>query len=591
MTDLESPMTTIHLSVKRRLGELVIVFAVLLALVATGMPVALANHDTVYVTPTAGLVTTEAGGTATFTVVLGVDQGPADVTIGLSSNNTAEGTVSPATLTFTSSDWSIPQTVTVTGVNDSVLDGDAAYTVVLAPIVGGSRAGVDPPDVAVSNSDDEGITVAPSATPLITNEAGATATFTAVLKNAPTGDVTVGVSSSDVTEGTVSTATLTFTDVNWATPQTVTVTGVNDFVDDGNIAYTVVLAPAVGGGYDGYNPTDVTASNTDNDTAGITVIPTATPLVTSEAGIAATFTVVLNTEPTASVSIGVSSSDVTEGTVSTATLTFTTINWATPQTVTVTGVNDSAGDGNVAYTVILAAAAGGGYAGIDPTDVAARNNDTIPDVAVPVMGLVDTSAACPDSIAVSGFGDLAGLDETTVQAIDCIFQYGISNGTTDSTFAPTGNVTRWQMALFLMRQVQTHGVALPAATDQGFTDIGSHDQATRDAINQLAQLGITQGTGNGNFSPDDAISRWEMALFLVRFVGAIGITTSDGAPSAAFMDLSAFNSETRDAIDQLVELGIAAGTSSTTFEPSNDVLRWQMALFLTRVLAVDGSRP
>jgi hypothetical protein len=205
--------------------------------------------------------------------------------------------------------------------------------------------------------------------------------------------------------------------------------------------------------------------------------------------------------------------------------------------------------------------------------------------------LVDTSFACPGSIAISGFGDLAGFDEITIQAIDCIFQYGISNGTDDVTFSPGGTVTRWQMALFLIRQVQVHGVVLPAATDQGFTDIGGYDQATRDAINQLAQLGITQGTGNAMFSPSEPISRWEMALFLIRFVSAVGVAMSDAPAPAGFTDLASFDAETTTAVDHLVELGIAAGTSTTTFEPSNDVLRWQMALFLTRVLAVDGIVP
>ena len=70
------------------------------------------------VTPTSGLTTTEAGGTATFTVVL-TSRPVADVTIGLSSSDTTEGTVSPSSLTFTSANWNIPQTVTVTGVDDA----------------------------------------------------------------------------------------------------------------------------------------------------------------------------------------------------------------------------------------------------------------------------------------------------------------------------------------------------------------------------------------------------------------------------------------------------------------------------------------
>ena len=74
-------------------------------------------------TPTTGLTTTEAGGTATFTVVLNT-QPTADVTIALSSSDTTEGHGQPgepdlhAARTGTS-----PQTVTVTGVNDALDDG------------------------------------------------------------------------------------------------------------------------------------------------------------------------------------------------------------------------------------------------------------------------------------------------------------------------------------------------------------------------------------------------------------------------------------------------------------------------------------
>jgi len=330
---------------------------------------------------------------------------------------------------------------------------------------------------------------------------------------------------------------------------------------------------------------------------GTTVTPTH-GLVTTEAGTLATFTVVLNSEPTGPVTIGVSSDDLSEGTVSTGTLTFTTGNWNVAQTVTVTGVDDSVVDGDVVYSVVLAAATGGDYAGIDPTDVALSNtdNDTVGTgggggVDSPLTGLVDTSAACPDSIATSGFGDLVGSEITTIHAIECISHYGISNGTSDVTFTPSGTVTRWQMALFLIRQVQVHGVVLPTAIDQGFVDIGGHDQETRDAIDQLAQLGIARGTGGGTFSPGEAVSRWEMALFLVRFLGVAGVPLPALSTTGAFNDLAQMHPETVTAIDQLVALGVAAGTSTTTLEPSNDVLRWQMALFLTRVLAVDGIVP
>src|SRR3989454_670972 len=184
---------------------------------------------------------------------------------------------------------------------------------------------MDPSDVGVTNTDNDtaGITVTPTSG-LTTTEGGGTATFTVVLTSQPTANVTIGLSSNDLTEGTVSPASLTFTSGNWNTAQTVTVTGVNDFVADGNVAYSIVTAPATStdGGYSGMNAADVGVTNTDDDAAVITVVPTS-GLTTTEGGGTATFTVVLGTQPTANVTIGLSSNDLTEGTVAPASVTFT----------------------------------------------------------------------------------------------------------------------------------------------------------------------------------------------------------------------------------------------------------------------------
>src|SRR5439155_605582 len=189
-------------------------------------------------------------------------------------------------------------------------------------------SGLDAGDVSAKNTDDDvaGITVAPTAG-LVTTEAGGTATFTIVLNSQPTGDVAIGLSSSTPGEGQPTPANLTFTAANWNVAQTVTVTGVDDAVDDGDVSYSIATAAAVSSDplYNGSNPADVTATNTDNDAAGITVTPTA-GLVTTESGGTASFTVQLNTQPTADVIIPVSSSNTAEGVLLVSSLTFTTSN-------------------------------------------------------------------------------------------------------------------------------------------------------------------------------------------------------------------------------------------------------------------------
>lgn len=92
-----------------------------------------------------------------------------------------------------------------------------------------------------------------------------------MLDTPPTADVTIAVIPSDLTEGTVSTSSLTFTPANWNVKQTITILGVDDALFDGNIAYAIVLAAAVSADskYNGLNPADVSVVNLDND-----VLPT-----------------------------------------------------------------------------------------------------------------------------------------------------------------------------------------------------------------------------------------------------------------------------------------------------------------------------
>ncbi|HEU0036437.1 MAG TPA: Calx-beta domain-containing protein [Kofleriaceae bacterium] len=351
----------------------------------------------VIVNPTSGLQTTESGGTATFTVVL-ASEPSADVTITLASSDAGEGTVAPTTLTFTPANWDAEQVVTVTGVDDGLDDGDQSYTIVLAAATSTDAGynGIDPDDVSVTNIDDEapGYSIVPL-TGLSTTEGGGTATFTVALVSAPTADVTIAISAGNPDEATPNQTSLTFTPADFATPQTVTVTGVDDAIADGAQPFTIVLAPAVSAdpAYDGLDPQDVTGTNTDDDSPGITVFPNAGLLV-SELGDTATFTIVLNSEPTGNVTIGLSSNDTTEGTVSPASVTFTPLNWDVPRTITITGVNDAIADGNQQFFIITAAALSTDptYNGLNPSNVKVTNfDDDIAAVLVSSDGIEEVS--------------------------------------------------------------------------------------------------------------------------------------------------------------------------------------------------------
>src|SRR5439155_1089007 len=294
-------------------------------------------------------------------------------------NNNGTGCVQIASATVTRPDWDVSDTGT--WIQDTFNFGFVNYTLGPGKSVGfklevGPASGNDMwlaydtttyPALGQLVILAPGVSVNPTSG-LTTTEAGGTATFTVVLDSQPTANVTMGLSSNDLTEGTVAPASLTFTAGNWNTAQTVTVTGVNDLVADGDVPYTIVTAAAASTdpNYGGRNGADVGVTNTDNDIAGITVIPTS-GLTTTEGGGTATFTMALTSQPTANVTIGLSSNDLTEGTVAPASVTFTSGNWNTAQTVTVTGVDDFGVDSAVAYTIVTAPATSTdpGYSGRD----------------------------------------------------------------------------------------------------------------------------------------------------------------------------------------------------------------------------------
>lgn len=352
------------------------------------------DRASVVVVPTSGLQTTELGGTASFTVVLGAEP-TGTVTIDLGSSDPDEGTLDTDSLVFTPDDWDVPQIVTVTGVDDDDGDGPTSYTIVTtATSDDPAYDGLPVDDVAVVNLDDElvlpAILVSPTSG-LQTTEGGGTATFSVFLGAQPAASVGLSLTVGETSEGSLDQTTLIFSTTNWSTPQTVTVTGLDDGIDDGDVTYvisaTVVSTDAT---YAALEAPEVSVTNEDDDEVGITVSAT-TILETTEYGGAVSFTVVLDCQPAATVTIPLSSSDESEGTVSAVNLSFGTTDWNVPQTVTVKGVNDTDDDDDVPYTVLIGPAASSdpAYHELDAPDVIVVNIDNDPTVACGNPNLID----------------------------------------------------------------------------------------------------------------------------------------------------------------------------------------------------------
>jgi hypothetical protein len=118
-------------------------------------------------------------------------------------------------------------------------------------------------------------------------------------------------------------------------------------------------------------------ANTDNDTGGYTSCYDQWTHCDRWRTDSATLTIKLNTQPTASVTIPISSSNTGEGTVSPSSVTFTPANWSNTQTVTVSGVSDGGADGNKSFNIVLSlpSTSDSVYTALDPADQSANSCD------------------------------------------------------------------------------------------------------------------------------------------------------------------------------------------------------------------------
>lgn len=521
---------------------------------------------------------TETGTTDTFTVVL-TAQPLSNVVFDVSSADTGEATVSPATLTFTPGNWNVAQTVTVTGVDDALLDGTQNTMITVAVNDAASDDSFDPladktVTAATADNDSADFTITESGGSTSVDETATTDTFTVVLTAQPLTNVVFNVSSADTGEATVSPAMLTFTPGNWNVAQTVTVTGVDDVLVDGTQNSTVTITVNDAASDDSFDPLadkTVTAATTDNDSADFTITESGGSTVVSEAATTDTFTVVLTAQPLSNVAFDISSADTGEAIVSPATLTFTPGNWNSAQTVTVTGVDDALIDGAQAVTLTIAVNDAASDDSFDPLvdkTVSASNNDN--DVA----DFTVTESAGNTSVDETASSDTFTVVLTAQPTSNVVFDVS-SADTGEATVSPatltftTGN---WNVA----QTVTVTGVddAVADGTQNTTLTIAVNDAASDDDFDLLANKTVTAAT-----TDDDAAD-----FTVTESAGSTGVTEA-GATDTFTVVLTA-QPVTNVVFDvSSADTGEATVSPATlTFTPGN----WNIAQTVT-VTGVDDA--
>ena len=277
-------------------------------------------------------------------------------------------------------------TLTNASVSNFTATSMTVYTALVTPTASGTVT-VNVPANAARDAAGNGNTAASLATTIYTPPAititagtspvteGTSAVFTLSRAGSTTAALTVNVTVSETGGDMVAAAnegarTVTFL-ANAATV-TLSVATASDSVDEANSVVTATVSADTGSpaSYSVGTPASAMVTVEDNDTRDVTVSPTALPVNEGSTG---TYTVVLNSQPTASVTVTPSRTGSSDVTFSPAPLTFTTSTWSMVQTVTVTAAQDS--DAVDDSATISHAVTGGDYAAVTADSVVVTVDD------------------------------------------------------------------------------------------------------------------------------------------------------------------------------------------------------------------------
>ena len=164
-------------------------------------------------------------------------------------------------------------------------------------------------------------------------------------------------------------------------------------------------------------------------------------------------------------------------------------------------------------------------------------------------------------------------------AVQYAYDSGLMTGVSANEFAPEATTTRAMIVSMLAR---LEGVE--SAESAGFTDVAANDWYAT-AVNWAAASGITSGTGDGNFSPNTAITREQLAAILMNYAQYKGQDVSARATLDTYSDATAISSWANDVMSWAVAEGLLTGVTNDQLQPQGNATRAQVAAILQRFLA------
>ena len=282
-------------------------------------------------------------------------------------------------VTFASGE--LTKTITVQVQDDDISEGTEFFGLNLSSLTNAeftNQQTKENASVGIRDNDTRGVLISRSQIVLEEPIEGATAiadSYTVVLTSQPTATATVTIGGASDPAVSLGKSSLTFTALNWNTSQTVTITPVRD--DDADDEFVTVTHILSGGDYEGLRGADVGVRVNDSNSRDVIV---SEPTLALSEGSNITYTVELASQPTATTTVSITITGDAQLTIDPTELTFTTSDWNTPQTITVTATQDEGSSDNTA--TLNHVASGSDYVSVTKAVTVTVTDDDDPLVTV-----------------------------------------------------------------------------------------------------------------------------------------------------------------------------------------------------------------
>ena len=211
-------------------------------------------------------------------------------------------------------------------------------------------------------------------------------------------------------------------------------------------------------------------------------------------------------------------------------------------------------------------------------------------VTIPMTLTTQSGQKTSDTLTVfvtskSHSDQFVDVNEDTVglwaaNAVDFAHHFGLVSGVADDRFAPDTPMTRAQLVTILYRAAGSPQMAV--TTNFEDLDVGSYYY---NAVVWATVMGVVNGTSDTTFSPDNYVTREQIAAILSRYADAMGDTVTTTGTLNAYVDKDQVSGYAVQPMIWAVDRGIISGTTDTTLSPKSTATRAQVVVMLHRYLA------